>query len=72
MANTEKFAESFTGVDIEVFTDNSPIVYFDTAKLRMMEKRCVVHLAWFKYKITTDLGSLTGMLTLCPDIWWNA
>lgn len=44
-AITEKFAEFFTGVDIEVFTDNNPCVYVDTAKLGVLEQRCVVHQA---------------------------
>lgn len=36
-AFTKKFVEYLTGAEIEVFTDNNPLAYLDTAKLGVLE-----------------------------------
>lgn len=35
----EKFAEYLTGVEIEVYTDNNPLAYLETAKLGCWNRR---------------------------------
>lgn len=71
---TEKFVKYFTVVNMEVFTDNNPLIYLYTAKPGVLEQRWVTRLARLKYKshYTVSLGILTGVPMLCPAIQGNA
>lgn len=59
-AVTEKFKDYLWGADIEVFTDNNPLVHLDTANLGATEQRWVAQLANFKYSLKYRPGSRNG------------
>lgn len=50
-AITEKFSEYLMVADTEVFIDNNPLAYLETAKLGVLEQRWIARLARLKYKI---------------------
>ncbi|XP_063820175.1 uncharacterized protein LOC135062022 [Pseudophryne corroboree] len=55
-AVTEKFAEYLTAAHVDIFTDNNPLAYLETAKLGALEQRWVARLAKFSYKIRYRSG----------------
>lgn len=59
-AITEKFKDYLWGAEVEIFTDNNPLVHLDTANLGATEQRWAAQLANFKYKIKYRPGSRNG------------
>lgn len=50
-AMTEKFKEYLWGMEVEVFTDNNPLVHLQAARLGAVEQRWAAQLANFRYTI---------------------
>lgn len=56
-AMTEKFKEYLWGMEVEVFTDNNPLVHLQTAKLGAVEQRWAAQMANFSYTIRYRPGA---------------
>lgn len=59
-AVTEKFAEYLVGGQVDIYTDNNPLAYLETAKLGALEQRWVARLAQFNYTIHYKPGRSNG------------
>lgn len=56
-AMTDKFKDYLWGMEVEVFTDNNPLVHLETVKLGVVEQRWAAQLANFKYTIRYHPGT---------------
>ena len=59
-AVTEQFRSYLLGAEIQVYTDNNPLCYLQTAKLGAVEQRWAAKLALFKFKIKYRPGRANG------------
>ncbi|KAL2091106.1 hypothetical protein ACEWY4_013369 [Coilia grayii] len=59
-AITETFKDYLWGADIEVFTDNNPLVHLATANLGATEQRWAAQLANYRYTIKYRPGARNG------------